>query len=180
MLASGPDSDEVLEVMGTDAFENFVRELEKEGVHVQTERTKPKPPITVAPIRERSDFDVEIPRTEPFLIRSYTKLGELDVDGLASLFELSGLDGGDAIRLTAEAAAHGYDLGKVVRSMTPVFRLRKRYSPRSFSARKPRQALRSSSRRLRHWCSATCGNVSLADPWIWKRRTYAATSEGRT
>jgi type III restriction enzyme len=113
MLGVGPDSDQVLEVMGTEAFENFVRELEKEGVHVETERKPPKPPITIAPIRERLEFDVAIPRTEPFLARQYSKIEDLDVAELGALFELTGVDGSDSIRLTAEAAAHGYDLGEV-------------------------------------------------------------------
>jgi type III restriction enzyme len=109
----GPDSEQVLEVMGTDAFENFVRELEKEGVHVQTERKPPKPPITIAPVRERIEFDIEIPRTEPFLVRRYTRIADLDVAGLRRLFELASADGSETIRLTAEAAAHGYELGEV-------------------------------------------------------------------
>jgi type III restriction enzyme len=113
MLGVGPDSDQVLEVMGTDAFENFVRELEKEGVHVQTERAPPKPPITIAPTQERFEFDIAIPRTEPFLMRRYTRIQDLAVDTRQALFDLAGVDGGDSIRLTAEAAAHGYELGEV-------------------------------------------------------------------
>jgi type III restriction enzyme len=113
MLGLGPEFEQVLEVMGTDAFENFVRELEKEGVHVQTERKPPKSPITIAPVKERLEYDIEIPRTEPFLVRRYTKIEDLDVSALRELFELSGADGGDTIKLTAEAAAHGYRLGEV-------------------------------------------------------------------
>jgi len=113
MLGVGSGSDEVLEVMGTEAFENFVRDLEEEGVHVQTERKPPKPPIKIAPIRERSEFDIEIPRTEPFLVRRYKRVDELKVDELRVLFELTGVDGGGSIRLTAEAAAHGHELGEL-------------------------------------------------------------------
>ena len=36
MRQVGPDSHQVLEVIGTPAFENFVRELEGEGVHIPT------------------------------------------------------------------------------------------------------------------------------------------------
>jgi type III restriction enzyme len=106
--------------MGTDAFENFVRELEKEGVHVQTERKPPKPPITIAPVRERIEFDIEIPRTEPFLVRRYTRIEDLDVSELRQLFELPSVDGAGTIRLTAEAAAHGYELGEVTITDTRV------------------------------------------------------------
>ena len=120
MLGVGPDSDQVLEVMGTDAFENFVRELEKEGVHVQTERTPPKPPITITPVQERMEFHIEIPRAEPFLVRRYTKIEDLDVSGLRPLFELTLANGSETIRLTAEAAAHGYELGEVTITDTRV------------------------------------------------------------
>jgi type III restriction enzyme len=106
--------DQVLEVMGTEAFENFVRELEKEGVHVETNKKPPKPPITIAPIKERFEFDIEIPRTAPFLTRQYSKVDQLDVDGIPALFELSAAEGASSIKLTAEAAAHGYKLGDIV------------------------------------------------------------------
>lgn len=112
-LMQGVDGDQVLEVMGTDASENFVRELEKEGVHVETEHKTPNPPITIAPIRERLEYDIAIPRTESFLVRRYTRIEDLDVDGLKALFELTGVDGSDSIRLTAEAAAHGVELGEI-------------------------------------------------------------------
>ena len=112
-LMPGVDSDQVLEVMGTDAFENFVRELEREGVHVETERKPPKPPITITPIRERLEFDIEIPRTESFVVRRYTKIDDLEVNELRALFELTRAEGTGAIRLTAEAAAHGYELGEI-------------------------------------------------------------------
>jgi len=116
----GPDADQVLEVMGTEAFENFVRELEKEGVHIQTERKPPKPPITIAPVRERLEYDIEIPRTATFLTRRYGKIEDLDVSGLLRLFELASADGGGTIRLTVEAAAHGYSLGEVTITDTRV------------------------------------------------------------
>ena len=112
-LMRGVGDDQVLEVMGTDAFENFVRELEKEGVHIQTEHKAPKPPITIAPVKERLGFDIEIPRTEPFLARRYSKIDQLDVSDLDELFELSEAGGSASIKLTAEAAAHGYKLGDI-------------------------------------------------------------------
>jgi hypothetical protein len=64
----------VLEVLGTTAFEDFVRGLEGEGVHVPTERQPPRPPITVVPIQERIKYDIEIQRTGPSLERSYKRI----------------------------------------------------------------------------------------------------------
>src|SRR5207248_10071742 len=90
----GPDSQQVLEVLGTPAFEDFVRGLEGEGVHVPTERTPPRPPITVVPIQERLEFDIAIPRTGPSLERSYKRVADFDPSAVDSIFEV-----GDVARL---------------------------------------------------------------------------------
>jgi type III restriction enzyme len=114
MLRDGqPMPDQVLEVLGTAAFENFVRQLEAEGVHIDTEKNPPKLPITIAPTDSRKKYDITIPRTGTFLVRKYSKLEELQVAELDPLFDPPDGSGASTIRLRAEAAAHGVTLGVI-------------------------------------------------------------------
>jgi hypothetical protein len=45
------DNNQILELIGTNAFENFIRELEKEGVGIATAVHPPKPGREVFPLR---------------------------------------------------------------------------------------------------------------------------------
>src|SRR3990172_9421355 len=49
-----PDRTQTLEVMGTAAFEEFVRQLETEGVGIRTVTTPPPPPVKVEPVQEKA------------------------------------------------------------------------------------------------------------------------------
>jgi len=69
---------QTLEVMGTKAFEDFVRQLEVEGVGIETTTTPPPPPIMVEPVRERIEFDIGIPTTEPIFTHEYKNLDYMD------------------------------------------------------------------------------------------------------
>ncbi len=87
-LISGisPDHTQTLEVMGTEAFEEFVRELEKEGVGINTVK-KPSPlPVIIAPERSRLMYDIEIPRAEFRFTRNYKKIEELEPFKIPSLY----------------------------------------------------------------------------------------------
>jgi len=76
---------QVLELVGTEAFEDFVRELEKEGLGVPTARTPPKPGVPVYPMKDRMPLDIEVPRTTASFLREYRKIENLDPSGLPSL-----------------------------------------------------------------------------------------------
>jgi len=69
---------QTLEVMGTEAFENFVRELEIEGVGINTEKTPPPLPVVIAPEKGRMMYDIEIPTPELRFLRNYKNLDQLD------------------------------------------------------------------------------------------------------
>lgn len=69
---------QILELIGTHAFEDFVRELEKEGLGVGTVRTPPKPGKRVYPLEDRREFDIEIPRTSALFEREFKNLDLLD------------------------------------------------------------------------------------------------------
>jgi type III restriction enzyme len=113
MLGVSPDSTQVLEVLGSAAFEDFVRQLESEGVHIRTETKAPKPPITVTPTSRRAAYDIKIPRTPTYLARRYENIADVDIDELPTLFESSDSDDSASIHLRAEAAVYGYDLGEI-------------------------------------------------------------------
>jgi len=69
---------QILELIGTHAFEDFVRELEKEGLGVGTVRTPPKPGKRIYPVDERRQFDIEIPRTTALFEREFKNVEKLD------------------------------------------------------------------------------------------------------
>ena len=78
---------EKLSVIGTGAFMEFVREVEKEGVELESvsmgERTPPQTPLIVEvdhenPAKDIAALDIEIPRLSPRLTRDYTRIGALD------------------------------------------------------------------------------------------------------
>jgi len=82
-----PDQTQTLEVIGTSKFEEFVRELEKEGVGVPTIINKPPDPVTISPIESRKEFNILIPITEFTLSRQVTKINELRISELHSILE---------------------------------------------------------------------------------------------
>ncbi|OGW33249.1 MAG: hypothetical protein A2X58_10935 [Nitrospirae bacterium GWC2_56_14] len=82
---------QILELIGTNAFEMFIRELEKEGVGIPR-ITKPKPPVQVFPLEERRNLDIRIPRTTPLYEREYRRLEELDPLALPQLAKEKDLD----------------------------------------------------------------------------------------
>ncbi|MBI4703582.1 MAG: DEAD/DEAH box helicase family protein [Deltaproteobacteria bacterium] len=69
---------QILELVGTHAFEDFVRELEKEGLGVGTVRTPPNPGKRIYPVEERRELDIEIPRTTALFERELKNVEKLD------------------------------------------------------------------------------------------------------
>ncbi len=57
----GPDYTQVLEIIGTDKFEEFVRQLEVEGVGVGVTQRPPTIGVFVTPIKTREQYNFEIP-----------------------------------------------------------------------------------------------------------------------
>ena len=87
MHGISPDRRQTLEVIGTEAFEAFVRELEQEGVGIDTVGTPPPLPIKVYPIQERAEFDIAIPLTKPKYTHAYRNLKHLDPLGLPPIYD---------------------------------------------------------------------------------------------
>ena len=111
----GPDRTQTLEVIGTPAFEGFVRELEAEGLGVKTVTDPPPPPVKVEPVREKLGLDIEIPLSRPRLKREFRNLSALDAATVEPLFRVEDLGVRSRVRLrmefaTTETAVHEADL----------------------------------------------------------------------
>ena len=78
MRQVSPEKRQVLEVLGTPAFEDFVRELEAEGVYIPTMTKTPAPPIRIYPVKERIRFDISIPKTCAAMQHVYRRLESFD------------------------------------------------------------------------------------------------------
>jgi len=121
MHGIGPDRTQTLEVMGTKAFEGFVRELEKEGVGIETRGPgQQTDPIWIEPLKGRLDYDIAIPLTEPVLHRRQARLDELDPLQLDSIFDRKELEDAYLIRLKLQFAQLGVEVGEVVLSPGPI------------------------------------------------------------
>ena len=87
-----PDSLQTLEVIGTDAFEEFVRELEQEGVGIDTVGPKPPPPVKIYPVLEKMEYDIHIPLTKPKYTHEYKELDRIDPLSLPPIYKADVLD----------------------------------------------------------------------------------------
>jgi type III restriction enzyme len=114
MAQLGPDRRQVLEVMGTPAFESFIKALEAEGVHIGVTKKKPKLPITVQPVKERRRYDISIPKTTSILRRFYKRLEDWDPSAAPACMNLDDIARMRAMRLTVTDGVYEQRLGDIV------------------------------------------------------------------
>jgi type III restriction enzyme len=117
----GPETHQILEVIGTEAFEEFVRQLEQEGVGIPTVTTPPPLPIHIEPMKAKLDRDIEIPQTELLYSRDYKQLSEVDPLKIESLRSSNLIVDQGKLIITAEYATTGTKLGtiEIVSSVIP-------------------------------------------------------------
>lgn len=105
MTQVSPDRTQTLEVLGTRNLLKVLKDqLEAEGVGVASTKTDPPPPVIIAPIQERIDFDIAIPITKPSLQHDIRKLSELKVEALAAIYEQDDLAEPFRVKLRLEFA----------------------------------------------------------------------------
>jgi type III restriction enzyme len=113
MEGISPDRTQTLEVMGTEAFEEFVRQLEAEGVGIKTVTQPPPPPVKIEPIFDKIAYDIAIPLTNPAYMRNYRRVDKLDPLSLEPIYEQEELDELLRVRLRMEFATTGTEVHRV-------------------------------------------------------------------
>ncbi len=81
----GPDYTQILEIIGTDKFEDFVRQLEVEGVGVGITRKDPNIGVFVTPIKTRERFNFEIPVLSASFTRKMEGISTFDPSKLQAI-----------------------------------------------------------------------------------------------
>lgn len=114
MSGIGPDHRQTLEVIGTQAFEEFVRELEHEGVGIETVGDPPPLPIKIYPVQEKSAYDIAIPLTLPRYRHTYRNLNELDPLALPPIYDAGVLDEEVSIAIKMDFALTGTLIHEVI------------------------------------------------------------------
>lgn len=88
MRGIGPDQTQTLEVLGTSNLLNVLREqLEAEGVGVSEVSKPPRQPEIVRPLKERMEYDIEIPIPRPSLTHSISRLLDLNLQNLSPIYD---------------------------------------------------------------------------------------------
>jgi type III restriction enzyme len=86
-----PDYAQVVEIVGTPKFEEFVKSLEIEGVGVASTKTPPSPGVPIYPMKERAKYDIEVPQLSQTYSRNYKDMASFDINALpASVVPLKG------------------------------------------------------------------------------------------
>jgi len=78
----GPDYIQILEIIGTDKFEEFVKGLEVEGVGVGITRQPPSIGVHIYPVKIKEKYDIEIPVLTPSHSRQFQGFSDEILKGL--------------------------------------------------------------------------------------------------
>ena len=93
MYRGQDEIEELVSVIGTDAFMNFVESIKNEGVELDQrkmgEGTAPKAPLVIEVDRENSrkdidSLDIQIPVLTPRIVREYKNFSDLDITGFGN------------------------------------------------------------------------------------------------
>lgn len=82
MRGIGPDYVQIVEIIGTQKFEEFVKGLEVEGVDVGVTKTPPPLGVHVYPMKVKAEYDIELPILTPSHTREFSGLESFDVSKL--------------------------------------------------------------------------------------------------
>jgi type III restriction enzyme len=107
MRSLGPDYTQVLEIIGTDKFEEFVRELEKEGVGIGVTNKTPNLGRFIYPIKTRDAYNFEIPVLSSSFTRKMEGITTFDPLTLPAIGELDEKGNFKELKITLTAATTG-------------------------------------------------------------------------
>jgi len=82
MRGIGPDYIQIVEIIGTQKFEEFVKNLEVEGVGVGITKDPPPLGVHIYPMKIKVDFNIDIPILTPVHTREFTGLDDSVIQGL--------------------------------------------------------------------------------------------------
>lgn len=80
----GPDYIQIVEIIGTQRFEEFVKELEVEGVGVGITKVAPPLGVHIYPMKVKEKYDIEIPILTPTHSREFKGLDDSILKGLTA------------------------------------------------------------------------------------------------
>jgi type III restriction enzyme len=82
MRGIGPDYIQIVELIGTQAFEDFVKGLEVEGVGIGVTKIPPPLGVHVYPMKIKAEYDIELPILTPSHTREFKGLESFDISKL--------------------------------------------------------------------------------------------------
>ena len=82
MKGIGPDYIQIVEIVGTQKFEEFVKNLEVEGVGVGVTKDPPPLGVHVYPMKIKTDYNIEMPILTPVHTREFKGLDDSLIKGL--------------------------------------------------------------------------------------------------
>jgi type III restriction enzyme len=100
----GPDYIQILEIIGTDKFEEFVKQLETEGVGVGVTQKPPSIGVFVTPIKTRERFNFEIPVLSASFTRKMEGISTFDSSKLQAIGKLDEKGNYKELQVTLVAA----------------------------------------------------------------------------
>jgi type III restriction enzyme len=100
----GPDYTQVLEIIGTDKFEEFVKQLEQEGVGVGVTVREPSIGVFVTPIKTRDQYNFDIPVLTTSFTRNMEGIGNFDPSTLPAVGNIDEKGNYKALEVTLTTA----------------------------------------------------------------------------
>jgi type III restriction enzyme len=84
MRGIGPDYIQIVELIGTQAFEDFIKGLEVEGVGIGVTKIPPSLGVHVYPMKIKTEYDIQLPILTPSHTREFKGLESFDISKLTS------------------------------------------------------------------------------------------------
>lgn len=107
----GPDYTQILEIIGTDKFEEFVKQLETEGVGVGVTQKPPSIGVFITPIKTRERFNFEIPVLSASFTRKMEGINTFDPSKLPAVGKLDDKGNYKELSVTLTTANTGKKVG---------------------------------------------------------------------